>query len=143
MKMYYGNVPVSSMKVGTNTDDATFVASDLQAGKTGYSMGRKVTGTGKSFEFANYGSIDTNLPLTIPSAINVVEIASTIYPLKSAISFSEIVNVDFTTPQTLGYIFIDDIEYPITITANNGMFILSCDKATKLQFFYGKDNYLL
>lgn len=146
MKMIYNGTPVNSMKVKhyeMDTNSATVQPSDMQAGTTCFARGKKITGTGKCFEFAQYGSINTNIPLIIPNTINVVEIASTTYPIKSAIAFSEIANVDFTTSQMLGSIFIDDVEYPITITVNNGMLILSCNKSTKLQFFFGKDNYLL
>ena len=77
MKMIYGGVPVNSMKLKhyeISTNDCDMVASDLQAGKTAVAKGRKITGTGKSFEFACYGQLDTNAKRYVPANINVVEI---------------------------------------------------------------------
>lgn len=145
MKMIYNGTPVSSMKVthlDVNTNDATMVASDLQAGVTCYARGQKVTGTGKSFEFAYYGSTTTNMQEFIPTLINVVEITSTQYPIKCLIGFDQMINVDFTTEQTIGAVMIDNVEYPITISVNGNILTFGCEKTITLEFFYGKDNYI-
>ena len=145
MKMIYGGVPVNSMKIKhfeIDTNSATVQPSDLQAGVTCFARGQKIVGTGKCFEFANYGSIDTNLPLIVPNMINVIEIASTTYPVKSAIILNDMKNIDFSVPQTIGYIVVDNVENPVTLTINSGMLTLSCDVSVRLQFFYGKDNYV-
>lgn len=144
-KMFLGETPIQSLNVHhfeMNTNDATVVSSDLQAGVTCYARGQKVTGTGKSFEFAQYGNVETNLPLIIPSAINIVEIASTVYPIKSTIVLNDMKNIDFSTPQTIGNIIVDNVEFPVVAMVDNGMFTLSCDQTTTLQVFYGKDNYV-
>lgn len=145
MKMIYGNTPVKSLNVHhfeMDTNDATLISSDLQAGVTAYARGQKITGTGKSFEFANYGSLDTNLPMIVPSMINVIEITSTAYPIKSSILLNDMKNIDFTMPQVIGYAIVNSVEKPITITVNSGILTLSCDQTITLQVFYGKDNYV-
>lgn len=144
MKMYYGNTPVNSLNINyfeRDTNDCDMVASDLQTGKTAVARGQKITGTGKSFEFAQYGGIDTNLPMVIPNTINVIEIASITYPIRTVFSLTEIKNLDFSIPQTAGYVIVDGSEFPITVTVTNNMLTLSCDQTITLQVFYGKDNY--
>lgn len=145
MKMIYGGTPVNSMKVKhyeMNTNDCTMLESDLQAGKTGVVKGRKITGTGKSFEFACYGDAMTNVPEFIPTLINVVEIASIEYPIRTSITFSNMINVDFTTEQTIGYVIVNENEYPITVTIQGNVMLLNCEKTISLQIFYGRDNYI-
>ena len=86
MKMYYGDTPIKSLKIKhyeVSTHDATIKSSDLQTGITAYAKGKKVTGTGKSFEFASYGDWTTNLPFIIPTTINVVQVGSLNYFVKT------------------------------------------------------------
>lgn len=145
MKMMYGGKPVKSMKAhvfDVNSNDATMIASDLQAGKTAYSKGKKVTGTGKSFEFANYGNIFTNVATIIPSMINIVEIASLNYPVQLSIELTTMKNLDFSVSQSIGNIIIDGTTYPVTVSVIDNKIKLSCDKTIKLQIFYGRDNYV-
>lgn len=145
MKMYYGNVPIKSMNIKhyeMDTNDATVLASDLQNGVTCYARGSKITGTGKIFEFADYGAFKTNIPIIIDNMINVIEITSTAYPIKSEIPLSEMKNIDFSVSQLIASVVIDAVEYPITTTIDDGMLILYCDKSVTLQVFYGKDNYV-
>lgn len=145
MKLMYGNVPVKNLHItkhDVSTNDATMVASDLQAGVTAYARGQKITGTGKSFEFADYGGFNTNLPIIIDNTINVIEITSTIYPIKSTIPLSDMKNTDFSVSQTIGVVIIDSVEYPVIVSISNGMLTLSCDKTVTLEVFYGKDNYV-
>lgn len=145
MKMYYGNVPIKSMNIKhyeMDTNDATLNASDLQAGITAYARGRKVTGTGKAFEFASYGSSSTNMPDYIPTPINVVEITSLEYPVKSLISFNNIQNTDFTIEQTICVAVVDNIEYPIVLRYDGTFLTFVCEKTIALEVFYGKDNYI-
>lgn len=81
--MIYGGVPVNSMKISyyeMDTNDCDMIASDLQAGKTAVARGQKITGTGKSFEFATYGYITTNIPTPIPTNINVIHLGCMEYP---------------------------------------------------------------
>lgn len=145
MKLMYGNVPVKNLHItkhDVSTNDATVVASDLQAGVTAYARGQKITGTGKSFEFADYGGFNTNLPIIIDNTINVIEITSTIYPIKSTIPLSDMKNTDFSVSQTIGVVIIDSVEYPVIVSISNGTLTLSCDKTVTLEVFYGKDNYV-
>lgn len=145
MKMYYGNTPVNSMRIKhyeMNTNDCTAIPSDLQAGVTCVSKGKKITGTGKSFEFAYYGARETNSSQYIPNNINVIEMASVDYPIQLAIPFSDMKNSDFTVLKTIGNIIIDSIAYPIKVQAVNNVLTISCDMTVTLQLFYGKDNYI-
>lgn len=144
MKMIYGGVPVNSMKIKhyeMDTNSATVQPSDLQAGVTCFAKGRKITGTGKCFEFANYGRMSTNLPMFIPNGINVIQIASVEYPIKSLISFSVVTNVDFSTPQVIGKINIDGSDTDITLTIEGNILTLTCSNMIYLEVFYGKDNW--
>lgn len=144
MKLMYGNVPVKSLNIHSyelNTNDCDMVASDLQAGKTAVARGQKIVGTGKSFEFAYYGAIETNFPIYIPNNINVIEVASMYYPIQLSIALSDMKDIDFTIIQTVCDVVIDGVVYPLTIQASNNILTATCDKDIKLQVFYGKDNY--
>lgn len=145
MKMIYGGTPVKSLKVKhyeVSTNDATMIASDLQAGVTAYAKGVKVTGTGKSFEFANYGHYTTNANMYVPTNINVVKIGSTEYPVKSNLDILLMKDTDFSSEQNIGTIVIDGNEYDLIISVQSNMMKISCDKTVQLQIFYGKDNYI-
>ena len=142
MKMYLGDTQVKNLMLHTDSDDATLVASDLQAGVTAYARGQKVTGTGKSFEFAHYGKLATNQPYYIPSNINVIEIASINYPIQLSIALNQMEETDFTIAQTAGYATIDGVAYELTVQAVNNFLTVSCEKDIYLEIFYGKDNYL-
>ena len=144
MKLMYGNVPVKSLNINyfeQDTNDCTMVASDLQAGITAVARGQKITGTGKSFEFAYYGAVKTNQAQYIPNNINVVEIASLDYPIRHAIALTDMENIDFSTQQIVGYVTVDGMEYDVKVQAVNNFLTLSCEKTIFLEIFYGKDNY--
>lgn len=144
MKMMYGGVPIKTVKIKhfeMDTNDCTMEPSDLQAGITGVSKGRKIVGTGKAFEFARYGSVYTNVTTAIPTDINIIEVASLDYPVQLSIALNKMFNVDFSIPQHIGNVVIDGQSYPLTITASNNTMTISCDKTIKLQIFYGRDNY--
>lgn len=142
MKLMLGNTPVKKIMIHNDTQDATMVASDLQAGVTCYAKGQKVIGTGKSFEFAQYGVIKTNVQQFVPTLINIVEISGIDYLTKSSIDLLEINNVDFATEQVVGVVMVDNIEYPITVKVEGYILTFNCEKTVKLNFFYGKDNYV-
>lgn len=144
MKMIYGGTPVKSLKVKhyeVSTSDATVQPSDVQAGVTYYARGTKGVGTGKSFEFAIYGAANTNVPNYTPVSINVIEIASTTYPIKSVFVLNDMANVDFSSEQTVGFALIDGVEYPITAKVEGALLTFGCEKSITLEVFYGRDRY--
>lgn len=144
MKLIYGGVPYNTTKVrhySVDTNDATCEPSAVQAGLTYYANGKKEVGTGKSFEFANYGFIYTNVSFPVPSIINIVEIASLNYPVQLSVALSDMKNIDFSISQTIGSVVVDGQSYPITVVVSDGEITVSCDKTIKLQIFYGRDNY--
>lgn len=145
MKMIYGGVPVNSMKIKhyeLDTNSATVQPSDMQAGVTCFARGKKITGTGKAFEFASYGKIDTNTPIFSPTIVNVVEIASLTYPIRLSVELGVMRDIDFSTPQTIGYVMVDNVEYPIIVQVDGVVLTFTCEKTIELQAFYGKDLYV-
>ena len=145
MKMIYNGTPIKSLNIKhyeMDTNSATVQPSDLQVGVTCYGRGKKITGTGRSFEFAYYGGFETNSMNYVPSTINVIEIASVNYPIKTSIDFNNMRNIDFTVEQTVGVAIIDNMEYPIIASIKNSIFTLSCEKTITLEIFFGKDNYV-
>lgn len=142
MKLMLGNTPVKKMMVHNDTQDATMVASDLQAGVTAYAGGRKITGTGKCFSFASYGTMPTNFPIPIRSDINIIRVASSDYPIQMVIPLGNILNTDFSTIQTVANITINETIHPITIKVSSKMLTVGCNQNIKLELFYGKDEYV-
>lgn len=142
MKMYIGSTKVDRLKLHTDSDDATLKASDLQAGITAYAKGQKVTGSGKSFEFAMYGSMSSNITLPILSDINTIEISSTEYPLQQVLRFGEIRNTDFAEAKLIANATVDGSVCPITIKIVPQSYItVACSKSFSIELFLGKDNY--
>ena len=146
MKMMYNGTPIKSLNIKhyeISTNDCDMIASDLQVGKTAVARGKKITGTGKSFEFATYGGIWANEEWPIPSnKINVVHINCLSYPTQSVVAIDEVRNLDFSTPKIIGNVTIDSISYPIKVSVIDSIFTIICEKDIKLEVFYGKDNYV-
>lgn len=145
MKMMYNGTEIKSLNIKhyeMNTNSATVQPSDLQAGVTCFGRGKKITGTGKSFEFAQYGGVITNADRFVPSGINVIEVSSVDYPVKSNITLESMKNVDFSTEKNIATVIIDGSEYVLTVSVNSNVLKINCDKTINLQVFYGKDNYV-
>lgn len=145
MKMMYNGTPVKSLNVHhfeQDTNSATVQPSDLQAGVTCFGRGRKITGTGKSFEFANYGLLQTNASRYVPTNINIIELASVEYPVRLTLNLDELYNLDFSTSQTIATANINGIEYDLSVVVSSNILKVNCDKTFALQVFYGKDNYV-
>ena len=114
MKLMYGNVPVKALNINyfeQDTNDCDMIASDLQAGKTAVARGKKITGTGKSFEFARYGQLVTNESDYVPSDINIVHICSLDNPVKLTIALNNMKNQDFSAPLEIGSMFVNNVFY--------------------------------
>ena len=142
MKLMLGGTPVKKMMIHNDTMDATMVASDLQAGVTAYANGQKITGTGKSFEFANYGDLYTNSSRYVPANINIIEITSSDYPVKSDLDLLLMKDVDFSNGQKVATVIMENDEYDLTVSVRSNIMKISCDQTVRLQVFYGKDNYV-
>lgn len=146
MKLMYGNVPVKSLNIHSyelNTNDCDMIASDLQAGKTAVARGQKIVGTGKSFEFAYCGRIQSNDSLIIPTnTINIVHISSLDYPVHSLIQLSHMTDLDFVNGQVVCNLIVNNVEYPVTVTAANNEVSVACDISVYFEIFFGKDNYV-
>ena len=145
MKMFYGRTPIQSTKVhhfDVNSNDATMVASDLQSGVSAYAKGKKIIGTGKAFEFAMYGTWMTNLPTPIPTTINVIQIGSVDYPIKTIVPIHNTTMLDFTNSQTIAEVVIDGTPYSLIVSVQNGMLAIYCEHTIEIQLFYGKDRYI-
>lgn len=144
MKMMYGGTPVKALNINhyeISTNDCDMVASDLQAGKTAVARGRKITGTGKAFSFATYGEWRTNESDIVPTVVNVVHIGSLEYPVRMTAKLENTMYYDFTTPQEVAEVVIDGIAYPMTVSVQNGEFLVSCEKTISIELFFGKDEY--
>ena len=145
MKMFLGEIPIQSLNIHhfeENTNDATMVASDLQAGITAYARGQKITGTGKTFSFAQYGNMKTNVPIYVPDNVNIIEVASIEYPIRSIISLSDIGSVDFSVAQTIAQVNIDNSSIEITAQVQNNILTFTCTETIDIEVFFGKDEYI-
>lgn len=145
MKMIYGGVPYNTLKLKhfeVPTNDATCEPTAVQAGLTYYANGRKQVGTGKSFEFATYGTMPTNNIDYVPSDINTILISSTNAPIQLTVAIDDTNKIDFSNPTEIGKAFIDGVYYPIIVEINNHLLSLVCEKTIMLEIFYGKDNFI-
>ena len=145
MKLMYGSVPVKSLNVHhfeMDTNSATVVPSDLQAGVTCYARGQKVTGTGKCFSFAFYGDVQANEPWFIPSDFNVIEITCTEHPVQHIIPLKNMKDIDFVVTQNVATAIVDNNSYPITVNFADNMLNINCEQSMTFQVFCGKDEYI-
>lgn len=145
MKMMYGNVPIKSLNVKhyeMSTSDATAQSSDLQAGMTCYARGQRVTGSGKAFSFATYGQWRTNESDIVPEIINVVHIGSTDYPIRMTARMEDMVFYDFSIPQEVAEVIINEVAYPITVSVQDGEFLVACEHTIDIELFFGKDRHI-
>ena len=145
MKMMYNGTQIKSLNIKhyeMDTNSATVQPSDLQAGVTCFGRGKKITGTGKSFEHANYGRFMTNFPIIVPSNVNIIEITSTEYPVRHVIALGDMKDIDFNTSQSVANVIINSLECPITASVTDGTLMLQCEQTINVEVFFGKDNYV-
>ena len=142
MKMYLGDVPVKSLYTHTDTDEGNITAPDMQSGMIAFAKGVKLTGTGKAFAFASYGQMSTNEAWPVPSIINVIEVSSLTYPVKTNIALSSMKNTNFSTIQKIGAVTINGTAYDITAQVSNNMLTVGCSKDISLEVFYGRDEHV-
>lgn len=142
MKMYLGDVPVKALYTHTDTDEGNITAPDMQSGMIAFAKGVKLTGTGKAFAFASYGLMSTNKAWPVPSIINVIEVSSLTYPVKTNIALSSMKNTNFSTIQKIGAVTINGTAYDITAQVSNNMLTVGCSKDISLEVFYGRDEHV-
>lgn len=145
MKMMYNGIPIKSLNIKhyeIDTNSCDVIASDMQAGKTAVARGKKITGTGKSFEFAYWGDLTTNDSRYVPSDINIIEVSSSEYPVKLNLDLLLMKDIDFTNGQNIATIIINNNEYDLIVSMQSNIMRISCDETIRLQVFYGKDNYV-
>lgn len=142
MKMYLGDVPVKALYTHTDTDEGNITAPDMQSGMIAFAKGVKLTGTGKAFAFASYGHMSTNKAWPVPSIINVIEVSSLTYPVKTNIALNSMKNTNFSTIQKIGAVTINGTAYDITAQVSNNMLTVGCSKDIGLEVFYGRDEHV-
>lgn len=146
MKMIYNGTPIKSLNIKhfeMDTNSATVQPTDLQAGVTCYARGQKVTGTGKAFSFATYGSCPSNQVVPIPvSEINTVIIGADGYAVKMTNTTLELRELDFSTSQEVANVVIDGNDCPIYLQINNNILTITCSQNVILQVMFGKDDYI-
>jgi hypothetical protein len=138
MKMFYNGTPIKSLNIKhyeVSTNDCTAIPSDLQSGVTCVAKGKKITGTGKSFSFASYGRWTTNISNFIPMDINTIQIGSMDYPVRMTVSINDSHSCDFSTPQEVAEVIVDGTAYPMTVSVQNGEFLVTCEKTISIQLF--------
>ena len=157
MPLYFGGKRISSIGItngiGLDTSDADMTPADGQNGKIYYANGKRYVGTGRCFEFAQYGIKITQLiqdengndkygvKIELDKVPNLILISSTDSG-DTIIQTKHLVNLSEGTSVLIGQ----------NITANGEMFALYNtnylfiyfseieNKKTKLRFFVGKDN---
>lgn len=134
-------VTIKAHNVAIPTDDATIVPSALQKGLIAYGNNQRIVGTGKSFEFASYGGLQTNTDVYIPSDINVIELSSLDYPIKLTSELVSHKNIDFSTDKVVAKVTVSGTDYDLVVNAKSNNLTVKCNKSLNLQAFYGKDNY--
>lgn len=142
MKMYLGDVPVKALYTHTDTDEGDITAPDMQSGMIAFAKGVKLTGTGKAFAFVSYGQMSTNKAWPVPSIINIIEVSSLTYPVKTNIALSSMKNTNFSTIQKIGAVTINGTAYDITAQVSNNMLTVGCSKDIGLEVFCGRDEHV-
>lgn len=155
MPYYIGNKKIKKVGVLTepNSYQTTITPADMQMGMTAVSKGKVITGTGKAFEFASYGS---RVMESITDE-NGIKRQGTMFRCDCT------TNVIFVAPTMYGNTILQD-QYLVNLSENTETIIASdnttggdlrayydgehlivyltqpSDEETVLRFFVGKDN---
>ena len=142
MKMYLGDVPVKALYTHTDTDEGNITAPDMQSGMIAFAKGVKLTGTGKAFAFAVYGSCSSNasMPITV-SSLNTIGISCASYAVKMTDGIIDLGKNNYTTARTVANVTIDGTNYPITVKIASNTLTIACSKTVTLQVLFGKDDH--
>lgn len=145
MKLCIGSTPVNSLhirKLDIDTNDADIVPSDMNAGSTAYARGQKITGTGKCFSFATYGTCSSNGSIPIPvTSINTVVLCSNLYFVKMSTTMLNFKEYDFSVDNEIATITVNGTNYPISMKIDNGNLVLTCSENVSIEAFFGKDDH--
>lgn len=154
MPLCLGDIEIGSI-VGLETYDADITPENMQHGMTAYARGQKVIGTGKAFEFVQYGSmvveeiIDTDgtirhgILFNVDAGANIVFIAAS--DVGDAIVQTEyLVNMTEGATAKIGQNLTDGGD--VRAYYANGCLIIYLSNEPKertlLRVFIGKDNEL-
>lgn len=142
MKMYLGDVPVKALYTHTDTDEGNITAPDMQSGMIAFAKGVKLTGTGKAFAYAMYGSCSSNASMPIPvSSLNTIVISCASYAVKMTGEIIDLGKNNYTTARAVANVTIDGKNYPITVKIASNTLTIACGKTVTLQVLFGKDNH--
>lgn len=160
MSLYFGNKKIGNIGItngiGLDTSDADMTPADGQNGKIYYANGKRYVGTGKCFEFANYGTATFDLifdehgndrygiTLQTPSVTNIIFISS-------------IPNSDIVVQEIFNITEIEEnkaLKVGTNLTTNGDIFafhsqghiFIYCEDVQNIKsefnYFIGKDRYV-
>lgn len=143
MQLRLGDTKVKALMIHNDTSDATLKASDMQAGVTGYANGQKITGTGKAFVFALYGSASSDAMIPLPvETINTILLGCANNPIKMVDTVVAMRDYDFSSDKQVATVNVGGTDYPITLRITGGIATFGCSQKVTLQILIGKDEYI-
>lgn len=157
MPYYIGNKKIKKIGVLTepNSYQTTITPADMQMGMTAVSKGKVITGTGKAFEFASYGSrvmesiTDKNgierqgTTFKYDSTTNVIFVAPTMQG-NTVLQDQYLVNLLDNTEVTIATDITTGGDLRVYYDGEHLIVYLTkpADESSVLRFFIGKDNHI-